>query len=309
MGVTVKIGGDDAQKWEVECGNNEICFDTCHDSTAACERLVAQLQQLFAPPMEQQSVQIKMHKMEVEAADIIETPDLLDGVLENAFVSLRDLQSEPLDLESSGLSNKDIQEFIEDYVSEHTPGGLSEHSEDSPRSVSEPTKTSIRGGASGGGWYEDSVLNIVDDHVPADKPEVKPSLPKRYPKSVGRMILHNMSLKWRLHEGSDWPFGDEESDWNLAGAVGDGGRKPNVCLELFLNGINVQYDAFPSIGLYASRLAVTVSNFGILDCSPDAPWKTVCHLCIYAALQRYWKLLYNGTFVERKKTSHQSFNV
>jgi hypothetical protein len=275
MGVIVKIGGEDTQKWEVECGNNEICFDTCHDTTAACERLVAQLQQLFAPPLQQQSVQIKMHKVEVKAADVSEPPDLLDGVLENAFISLRDLQSEALDLESSDMSSKDVQEFIEDYVSEHTPGGLSEHSDDSSSTVNGPFKHLTRGGASRGGWYEGDGPNIVEDHVPSEKPVVKPSLPKRYPKSVGRMVLQNMSLKWRLHEGSDWPYGDEDPHWNIQAPAGDSSRKSSVCLEVFLSGVNVQYDVFPTTELYASKLTVTVANFGVLDCSPNAPWKTV----------------------------------
>ncbi|KAG0629237.1 hypothetical protein M758_1G087800 [Ceratodon purpureus] len=275
MGVIVKIGGEGTQKWEVECGNNEICFDTCHDTTAACERLVAQLQQLFAPPLQQQSVQIKMHKVEVKAADVGEPPDLLDGVLENAFISLRDLQSEALDLESSDLSSKDVQEFIEDYVSEHTPGGLSEHSDDSISTVNGPFKSLTRGGASAGGWYEGDGPNIVEDHVPSEKPAVKLGLPKRYPKSVGRMVLQNMSVKWRLHEGSDWPYGDEDLGWNTQAPAGDSSRKSSVCLEVFLNGVNMQYDVFPTTELYASKLTVTVANFGVLDCSPNAPWKTV----------------------------------
>lgn len=275
MGVTVRIGGEDSKKWEVECGNNEICFDTCHDTTAAFERLVAQLQQLFAPPLQQQTVQIKMHKVEVKAADVSEPPGLLDGVLENAFISLPDLQPEALDLECSDLSSRDVQEFIEDYVSEHTPGGLSEHSDDSSSTVNGPFRNLPRGDASAGGWYKGDGPNIVEDHIPSEKPVVKPSLPKRYPKSVGRMVLRNMSVKWRLHEGSDWPFGDVDVDWNMQAPVGDSSRKPDVCLEVFLNGVNVQYDLFPTTELYASKLTVTVSNFGVLDCSPNALWKTV----------------------------------
>lgn len=289
MGVVVKLGVDDIQKWEVECGNNEICFDTCHDTTAAMERLVAQLQQLFAPPLQQQSVQIKMHKLEVKAADVNEhePAGLLDGVLENAFISLRDFQSEALDLESSDISTRDCQEFIEDYVSENTPGGLSELSDDSASTGNGSMKNGPRRGASGGGWYAGDGPNIVEDHVPAEKAVVKSSLPKRYPKSLGRMVLQNMSVKWRLHEGSDWPYGDEDPDWNMQSPVGDSSRKANVCLELFLNGVNVQYDLFPSTEIYASKLTVTVTNFGVLDCSPNAPWKTVrAHvICVISPLR------------------------
>lgn len=275
MGVTVRIGGEDSQKWEVECGNNEICFDTCHDTTAACERLVAQLQQLFAPPLQQQSVQIKMHKMEVKAADATEPPDLLSGVLENAFISLRELQTEALNLECSELSSKDGQELIEDYVSDHTSGGLSEYSDDSSSTINGSVRNFSREGPSGGGWYEGNGPNIMENHVPAEKPVVNLSLPKRYPKPVGRVVLQNMSVKWRLHEGSDWPFGDEDPDWNMQTPVGDSTRKQSVCLEVFLNGVNLQYNLFPTSGLYASKLIVTVFNFGVLDCSPKAPWKTV----------------------------------
>lgn len=273
----MRIGGEEGRRWEVDCGNNEICFDTCHDTTAAFGQLIAQLQQLFAPPMEQPSVQIKVHNVEVQAANVGEVPGLLDGVLENAFVGIQNTELEPVDLQSSELSSKDIQEFIEDYVSGQTPGGLSELSDDSIQHVKGPPK-SRRGGNPGGGWYEGNILKVVEDHIPVEQAPVKPSLPKKYPKSVGQAVLQNMSVRWRLHEGSDWPSGDEDPNWNMEGVVGESGRKPDVCLEVFLNGVNVQYDVFPIVGLYASKLTVTISDFGVHDCSPDAPWKMVCHL-------------------------------
>ncbi|MCO5599249.1 hypothetical protein L7F22_053350 [Adiantum nelumboides] len=49
MEAVIRIHDGDGLEWEVECANNQLQLDTCHDTTAALGRLIAQLQQLFAP--------------------------------------------------------------------------------------------------------------------------------------------------------------------------------------------------------------------------------------------------------------------
>ncbi|KAH7446345.1 hypothetical protein KP509_01G052200 [Ceratopteris richardii] len=52
MKAVIHLNPVDGLDWEVECANNQLRFDTCHDSTAALGRLIAQLQQLFAVQLE-----------------------------------------------------------------------------------------------------------------------------------------------------------------------------------------------------------------------------------------------------------------
>ena len=45
--------------WELECSKSRVCMDTCHDTTSSLIRLAAQLQQLFAPDMEESVVHLQ----------------------------------------------------------------------------------------------------------------------------------------------------------------------------------------------------------------------------------------------------------
>ncbi|XP_030450461.2 autophagy-related protein 2 [Syzygium oleosum] len=45
--------------WELECSNSHIDVETCHDSTLALMQLVTQLQQLFAPDLEESLVHLQ----------------------------------------------------------------------------------------------------------------------------------------------------------------------------------------------------------------------------------------------------------
>ncbi|KAL0928093.1 hypothetical protein M5K25_002333 [Dendrobium thyrsiflorum] len=101
-------------RWEVECSESHINFDTCHDTTHGLFRLIAQLQQLYAPDMEDtlahlqsrwNSVQQSQNtngsddasdsshsSSSLDAGKKLSTSDdnslsigLLDGIVENAF--------------------------------------------------------------------------------------------------------------------------------------------------------------------------------------------------------------------------------
>ncbi|XP_062091472.1 autophagy-related protein 2 [Humulus lupulus] len=45
--------------WEVECSKSHVYMETCHDTTSSLIRLAAQLQQLFAPDMEESVVHLQ----------------------------------------------------------------------------------------------------------------------------------------------------------------------------------------------------------------------------------------------------------
>ncbi|KAK7826810.1 autophagy-related protein 2 [Quercus suber] len=54
--------------WEVECSKSHICLETCHDTTAALIRLSAQLQQLFAPDVEESIVHLQARWNDIQKA-------------------------------------------------------------------------------------------------------------------------------------------------------------------------------------------------------------------------------------------------
>lgn len=109
--AVVKIYG---LRWEVECSDSHINFDTCHDTTHGLFRLIAQLQQLYAPDIEDalshlqsrwdsvqrsqstngsndtsdnshSSLNLDVGKKLPRSDDNFQSIGLLDGIVENAF--------------------------------------------------------------------------------------------------------------------------------------------------------------------------------------------------------------------------------
>ncbi|KAK9286331.1 hypothetical protein L1049_014723 [Liquidambar formosana] len=58
----------DGLLWEVECSESHIDLDTCHDTTSGLIHLVAQLQQLFAPDVEESVVHLQTRWNNVQQA-------------------------------------------------------------------------------------------------------------------------------------------------------------------------------------------------------------------------------------------------
>ncbi|GLT98314.1 hypothetical protein SLE2022_158230 [Rubroshorea leprosula] len=53
MDVVFKTNCENGLQWELECSKSQIYVETCHDTTNGMVRLAAQLQQLFAPDVEE----------------------------------------------------------------------------------------------------------------------------------------------------------------------------------------------------------------------------------------------------------------
>ncbi|CAM6122683.1 unnamed protein product [Calypogeia fissa] len=396
MEALVRIDGENGLQWELECANNQLRFDTCHDTTAAFGRLVAQLQQLFVPEIEPQSANLKpwtgdgsgaespsFKNMTMGAAGDVQigadseefnSNKLFEGVLEDAFSRARssrssavgddvvdDLQAETYSVvggtlhsrvssmdrhefldrsrqdvsvpvitsvsstptrlpraisrtsseESVLINNTGLPTFIEDYYvttqnhSLQSVGvSLSRQTGDSPRlsagSSRQPSRESTSSGAGReaegkGVWYTGKCLEVMEDHVPDEVARVdgeqgsqrsgntqqghsrKLSLPKKYPSSVGRVILRDLRARWSLYGGSDWPTSKagQHQRSPCQSNLEESGRQTGTCLEVLLDGMDLQYDSFPAVGLYASRLVVSIRDIGVYDCSSDAPWKMV----------------------------------
>jgi hypothetical protein len=171
------------------------------------------------------------------------------------------------------------------------------------------------------------------------------SLPKKYPRPVGRLLLRDLSVRWRFYGGRDSGCGSESLETRLGGGLrpgstsgrrdsstrskgkttggglvtrsvrasedglegwstvsvehgpetkslgsgrtrggafpgaiqppGRGGRQKENCLEVLLDGVDLQHDSFPQRDHYASRLAVSVRDITVYDFSKSAPWRMI----------------------------------
>ncbi|KAJ4963605.1 hypothetical protein NE237_023544 [Protea cynaroides] len=68
--------------WEVECSEFRINVDTCHDTTSGLIRMIAQLQQLFAPDMEESVVHLQTRWNDVRQAH--DRHDNISGIMISA---------------------------------------------------------------------------------------------------------------------------------------------------------------------------------------------------------------------------------
>ncbi|KAL2619934.1 hypothetical protein R1flu_000139 [Riccia fluitans] len=402
MGALVRINCEDGLQWEVECANSQLRFDTCHDTTAAFGRLIGQLQQLFAPEIDQTSlngnnnrnidqkgsssgspgsrtVKLGVHDdMDSSVTEIPSELNLFEGVLEDAFSRVKPSRSfdDQISERGYGILNVPIHSrvgsmdryesvhglrpdifgaarsspstpriqnqadvfdelpllnnasgppiFIEDYYITLQKQGTSpgdRQSIESPQPSGAPSRGSTSSGGGRdvegrGGWYAGKSLKVLENHVPQGSPRLDAdqessntreqnrgsqspgkgsSVVKKYPLSVGRVVLSDLEAKWRLYGGSDWPVGrDYDEDLIYQSNLEDNGRQSGVCLEVQLLGMRVQYDTFPAVGVYASRLHVTVKDVAVYDDSVDAPWRTV--------------LSYNRSKARPRESSSQAVN-
>ncbi|KAF8406332.1 hypothetical protein HHK36_008419 [Tetracentron sinense] len=135
------------------------------------------------------------------------------------------------------------------------------------------------------GWYEDTSLRIVENHISkvSDHPRGKtilgegklPSIncirPDDFCAVKGRVVLKNIDVRWRMHAGSDW----HDSGENVQNTENSAGRDATVCLELSLSGLDLQYDNFHDGEIFVSKLSLSVQDIHLYDSSMDAPWKLV----------------------------------
>ncbi|KAK6241046.1 Atg2/VPS13 [Theobroma cacao] len=134
------------------------------------------------------------------------------------------------------------------------------------------------------GWYNNACLRIVENHIsePSEQAGLKQivegklsygdySLPDDKVNVIGRVLLKNISVRWRVYAGSDWR--ETRKDNKQSKSIH--GRDTTVCLELAVSGIRFQYDVFPAGGISVSKLSLSVHDFHLYDESTNAPWKLV----------------------------------
>nr|DAD41239.1 TPA_asm: hypothetical protein HUJ06_015562 [Nelumbo nucifera] len=346
--------------WEVECSEFCINLSTCHDTTSGVICLVAQLQQLFAPDVEESIVHLQTRWNTVQQAHdghcIVSntaalslhaqsssldskcrsgTVGLMDDICENAFNVNENPRGTSWSSESqlngfldgclfgegcnmeisapesfsrnfsfngsmSGTRVESTQtsspqkdcfpEFIEGYcLSEFCPS--SELS-----TTNQPLHDDLKCepwngghgyvGSGSGGWYQDTSLRIVEDHISqgSEQPGEKqvPGEHKHssihntgsdsFCKAIGQVLLKNIEVRWHMYAGSDW---NDQDNNNIQRIANKCGRDATIYLELALSGMSLQYDIFPDGEICVSKLSLSVKDLYLYDRSRDAPWKLV----------------------------------
>eukprot|EP01018_Ginkgo_biloba_P036606 Gb_39311 [translate_table: standard] len=235
---------------------------------------------------------------------LLEEGYTLEGITSASVVDLRSMGKEISPFEdTSCLQLEDMHvptgqktcfPFIEDYYIPESFAGshVSErnHSRDGemvrPSKTSSATAEDLADGRAG--WYKDSSLKVVENHISkvncqfSNKSESKGDdtcsssrtsiLADKNSQSVGRVLLRNFNVRWRMYAGSDWP---SLKEYGSLPVQGECTRNASSCLEVELRGVDFQYDTFPDGGLNASKLAVSIQDFLIVDNSRGAPWKMV----------------------------------
>ncbi|GFS40000.1 autophagy 2 [Actinidia rufa] len=326
----LRINCENDLLWELECSESHIFLDTCHDTTSGLINLIAQLQQLFAPDVEESVVHLQTRWNNVKKAqdsygtrissddsapstsqvntshlDMKSIPgviNLMDEICEDTFhldghwdglsdsfesqlgtsvhdglpketcsLSARNPELIPHNLspadsmllnvtESSqpSLLQESFPEFIEGYfLAELLPLSKLSQEKQSPNEIPKYKSRNVAQAnveKVNNGWYEDSSLKFLEDHV------------------------SDVSIR----TGPQQLVEDEASTSNCKKIDDYGKRSPiirgrdrTVCLELALSGMDFQYEIYPEGETFVSRISVSVQDFHLNDNSQDAPWKRV----------------------------------
>ncbi|KAL8264601.1 hypothetical protein R6Q59_022731 [Mikania micrantha] len=280
--LVVRMDCKNGHEWEVECSESHIVLETCQDSAFGLARLAAQIQQILAPDVEESIVHLQTrwdntqlassnHSMSssLDTNQETYTVNLMNEISEGAF-NLSHKSSVIVPVPISGSENNEtlssyasFPEFIDGYflsdVHPLSEPSLNNHSQNAISSTIKDLEAQV-----GSGWYDDSLLKIVEDHVSGIGEETsskvvgnKDSATKSGNVKVkGLVVFKNMDVRWTLYAGSDWEYT----------------RNKDVCLEFALSKMGLQCKIFPDGEICVSKISLFVQDFSLNDVSKGAPW-------------------------------------
>lgn len=327
--------------WEVECSESHIVLDTCQDSASGLVRFAAQIQQIFAPDVEESIVHLQtrwdnvqlaqescksrsssnhstssssqVHGSSSDTKGESYTINLMDEISEGAFnldggsdgrleahtFSTNDHECGPHNLSVKvpvpvyGLEDNEtwsspasLPEFIEGYFLSdlHPVSEPSLNNRLQKESLSRKSTTPKESDAQvGSGWYGDSLLRIVEDHVLGigeitnseklveGQASVTHTGNVGFRKVKGRVLLKNIDVRWTLYAGSDWQYTKVNAQHVSTGTS----DKKAACLEFALSKMGLQCDIYPDGEICISKLSLSVEDFSLNDVSKGAPWRRV----------------------------------
>ncbi|XP_020091189.1 autophagy-related protein 2 isoform X3 [Ananas comosus] len=313
--------------WELEISESQFNLDTCSDTTGGLICLIAQLQQLYAPDVQDAIIhlqsrwnsfqQTKEESISSDEVDKFENSSmkslpasdegsrsvgLLDEILENAFyidggepvfsddsTELGDAYASNVQVGNSMAGSEErvqispevnscLSQIIDSY---YVPTFLSS----SPNEVRkyetcDRVPRDVEGGKSR--WYDDSSLMIVDNHMSETNSQLGElvnredtvgsgsSDPTESSILKGKVLLQNIDVRWRMHAGVDW-----STPGSSVGSLSSSGRDGSSCLELYILGLNLQYDMYPDGEVCVSNISLSAQDVNLYDRSREAPWKMV----------------------------------
>ncbi|KAE9447189.1 hypothetical protein C3L33_20913, partial [Rhododendron williamsianum] len=202
--ANLRMNFENGLHWELECSESHAFLDTCHDTTSGLIHLAAQLQQIFAPDMEESIIHLQtrydsqsgvVNLMDEICEDAFHWDGRWDGLsdsfesqlstsvddrlLEETFnLIARNPESIPLNISLESSQPSLLQEsspqfsspqFIESYflTELHSLSKLSQEK----KSANEIPRYESRNNGKGDvdrvniGWYGDASLKILEDHV------------------------------------------------------------------------------------------------------------------------------------------------
>lgn len=290
--AVLRLNCNNGDEWELECSESQIVLDTCQDTFLGLARLAAQVQQIYAPDVEESimhlqarwdNIQLAQDSCKSRSSSNYSTSSSSDTIGETYTVNLMDEISEGafnLDGDQVCLPNKPSVKVplsvfggSEDYETSSSHASFPEFIDtyflSEPSLKNHKLKEAGTEAQVGSGWYGDSLLKIVEDHVLGTGENTSPKQLIENKASVtqignvkvkGRIVLRNINVRWTLYGGYDW----QRADTSV--------RNKAVCLELALSKMGLQCDIFPDGEICVSKLSLSVQDFSLNDVSKGAPW-------------------------------------
>ncbi|RLM55797.1 autophagy-related protein 2 [Panicum miliaceum] len=135
-----------------------------------------------------------------------------------------------------------------------------------------------------GGWYNNVPLTIVENHVSKKKSKQGEQILQQEVKASvcisntdescnlkGKVLIHDIDVKWRMYAGGDWLLPQKDS----TSFTCTDGRDRSSSLEFALTGLSIQLDMYPDGDVSISKLSVAAQDLSLCDQSIHAPWKLV----------------------------------
>jgi autophagy-related protein 2 len=302
--------------WKLEMADSSFNIGVCHDTLYGLIRLGSQLQQIYAPDMQDAiaHLQSRWNSMQLKETEGLgpshsrvsegenenpsvsqegsRTGGLLDEIVENAFYA--EEKHGPFDYYAVNLSYEDSAASSEgEYVTSFSPEIIDAYcSPDFPSSSARNQISSLSNedaDRGSGGWYGDGPLNIVEDHIS----EARNSTEGESSDQGGSYYFDTVesaevpcNLKGQIAltkiDVSLRMFaGNDWSDCSkespsCSSSVNQ--RDEFLCLELMLLGLDLCYDMYPDDEIHVSKMCVSAQDMNLFDQSKSAPWKMVLDL-------------------------------
>ncbi|CAM0913916.1 unnamed protein product [Alopecurus aequalis] len=135
-----------------------------------------------------------------------------------------------------------------------------------------------------GGWYSNTLLTIVENHVSKRKnphgehvfqqegnPAVLSLSSDESCNLKGKILIHDIDVKWRMYAGDDWSLAQNDSTRPPCSI----GRDRSSSLEFIVSGLSVHFDMYPDGDVSVSKLSISAQDLNLCDQNTHAPWKMV----------------------------------